>query len=136
MADPICSISSLIESYPQFAGNELSDKQRMALEVLYKAAELNAIGGADFTANLFGSDAASLLNVSNAVFNRATDDQLRVAKLAIAYKNALAAGANVSASPSVFPAEIAQLMQANDFQLKTMSLFLDCALGVHKSYPQ
>lgn len=136
MADPICSISSLIESYPQFAGNELSDKQRMALEVLYKAAELNAIGGADYMSNIFGSDAASLLNQSNAVFNRATDDQLRVARLAIAYKNALAAGASVSATPDSFSVSIAQLMQANDWQLKTMSIFLDCALGVHKSYPQ
>jgi hypothetical protein len=136
MSNPTCSISSLIESFPQFAGNELSDKQRAALKVLYKANELAAIGGTNYTANFFGSGASSLLNASNAIFNRASDDQLSIAQLAIAYKNAVASGASVSASPSVFASQIAQLMNANDDDLKKFNIFLDCALGVHKSYPQ
>lgn len=126
---PTCTKASLITNVPQFSGKTLNDKQRLALTVWYKAKELAAIGGTDFTSDLLGTDVASLLYAETQVLLTANDDELKTAMLAIAYNNAVAAGASVSSDPAIFSQNIKCLINAPTPVLQRFLILLECQLG-------
>jgi hypothetical protein len=132
MANPICTIATLVTNGAQFQNEFVSPSTRVALTVYAKVLELKAIGGTDYLAVLnttLAQDAATLFNGFNYT-------QIQVANLAIAFQNATAAGATVPAGIDDKLEVIKCLLQQDPDMLAKMDALLNCQLGVHKAYPQ
>lgn len=138
MANPVCSLASLITNTPCLnQGCDLNPRQQMALKIWFAVNELARIGGTDYTANLTGTSEGALLFDANALFYRMDLAQRDTAELAIYYNNAVASGATISSNMNTLMASVAKLVQgANDMQLQGMFLLLLCQLGFHKTRPQ
>lgn len=132
MANPTCTIKSLMSNNPCFNLETIDTHRRLILEVWFMAVELKAIGGTDYTSAL----ATSLQAAQTALFFEASLDQMDTAQTAILYNNALAAGGNPGANINAILKNVSPLNNANDIDLRGMWLVLLCQLGVHKAYPQ
>lgn len=105
----------------------------MALEVYYKAKQLAAIGGTDYTAGL-GPDGS--LNTAAVEFKTMNEFEVELAHLVIDKNNAVAAGATISSDIQTLMSEIKCLKNFDVPTLERMNLLLDCKLGRSKAYPQ
>ncbi len=141
MANPSCvSVTALITAQPCFTGSTLTPLQRKSLLIWFRAKELAAIGGTNYTAVL----ASTLLTDSNSFVGKASFNidheyglsEFETAQLVIEKNNAVAAGASISSDINALMISIAPLSGANQRQLDAMLLFLLCRLGVHKAYTQ
>lgn len=139
MANPTCTVASLNISC--FDGIILNQFQRKALMVFFKAQELKFIGGNDYTSVLTSPAATGLLGATNAFadFKVSLDEIGRRTigqfELAIAQNTAIAAGL-ATATIQARMQSIKCLINVPEMFLDRMIIFLDCQLGVHKSYPQ
>ena len=139
MANPTCTIANL--NVACFCGTVLTQQQRKALMVFFKASELKQIGGTDYTAVLTSSASTGLLGDTNALIDRKVSlDKIgqRVIglfELAVAQNTAVASGI-AAAGIQARMQSIKCLNNVPEPVLDTMIVFLDCQLGVHKTYPQ
>jgi len=131
MANPTCTVASLVEAQPCFAYPITSDHKKLALKVYFLAAELAAIGGTNYLSVL-----GTTLNTASNIFQNLSNDQLAAADLTIAYNNANAAGAGLSTNQQTLAGNVKVLNAFTDRQLKQAELLLHCALGRGKVYPQ
>jgi hypothetical protein len=130
MANPTCTRDTLVASSKCFTVKNLEPHHRDALLVYFMVKELAAIGGTDYSAAL----TSTLLTDSVALAKTLNADERSAAVLAIAYNNAVAAGASVSTNINTLMGNIKCLVNVPD--LEAMKLLLLCKLGVHKSYTQ
>ena len=106
--------------------------QQWALLIYAKVLELAAIGGTNYTAQLTGT----LLQA--AACPPSTDDEVMAANINVAFNNATSAGAT---PPSTIQTKIAAVKRLQHVpgglnKLKQIDLYLNCALGRSKSFPQ
>lgn len=94
--------------------------------VWFMALELAAIGGTDYTADL-----ATLNADADDLTCGMQPDDLDSAKLAIAYNNAVAAGATVETDKNALAEDVKCLAQYPPHVLRNMELLLMCQLGAH-----
>lgn len=135
MANPTCTLTNL--NLACFKGGVLSTKQRQAFRIWYAANELSVLGGPNFTSLITSPLAGGLLKQENDLFEKFSRDDIDAAKTAIAYKNAIAAGAAVSSDPNVTINSVKHMVNNVDtITMEKMETLLMCLLGVHKTYPQ
>ena len=141
MANPTCTVASVLTNFPCFT--VLNEKQQLAFIIWYAANELKAIGGTDYTNDLTGSDAGSLLTGEAAYLQIVQDGYVEFAPtpimVAIFYNNAINAGATVSSVVNTTVQRVKYLCNPSGAtmpQMKRMLYALLCQLGSHKSYPQ
>lgn len=139
MANPTCTKAQL--NVACFRGLTLNPLQRKALLIYFYAAQLNAIGGTNYLTGLISGMAGGLIGDTKALMDEksSVDDvgtrMVGTFQLAIALKNAEALGV-ASASIQVRMQNIKCLINVNESLMDRMLLFLECQLGVPKSYPQ
>lgn len=133
---PSCtSVAALIASQPCFGAQNLNARERKSLLIWFNANELSVIGGTNYT-NVLAStlvlDATNFAGQATSPvhsFNPGTEfDQ---ARLAIAYNNAVTAGASLASDINELMASIAPLSKATERQLDAILLMLECQLGAH-----
>lgn len=131
MATPTCTTASL--NIACFRGQKLKRLHRLVLRAYYKAKQLAANGGTDYSAVL----ATTGLNDARTLFDKWDREALDSAKLAIDYKNAVSAGATVSADPNVVIAlpQISKATKISEDDLEKIITMLDCQLGAAKNPP-
>lgn len=135
MANPVCSNVTL--NLPCFKGEVLNRRQRLAFRIWYMANELKMIGGTDYTAKLVIPGAGGLLDDTKQLFDKYSEDDMDAARTAIAFDDAVAAGAAVSSTPNVTINSVKHMVNnLNEITLHKMETLLMCKLGVHKTYPQ
>jgi hypothetical protein len=133
---PTCTTGSL--NVACFRGYNLTRLQRIAYKIWYAANELASNGGTDYTGRLtIPVGGVSLLNSMRQQFGQYqwSRDNMDEAELAIYYNNAIAVGALVSNVPNVVQPKVRRLEQINEDDLVKMLIFLECALGAHRSPP-
>ncbi len=127
-----------------FATRCLDNHMKMTLIVYFMAAELKALGGANYIA-ADGKVLKNALNKDASIFDNYSADQLGVglvgtyagiATLVAAYNNANANGANLSSDVEAMAILVAGLKMMNDRQLAQAFLLLLVGLGRHAAYPQ
>lgn len=142
MANPICNVTNLLKAC--FQGNVIDPLRRKALLVYFMAAELKGIGGTDYTTNLTGPQAGSLLQAAIALgpsLNEDTRDlygqrYIGLYELGLARNNAVASGGTVASDINTHMNQIKCLLNVPEATLDKMLVLLACALGVGKTYPQ
>lgn len=103
--------------------------------IWFKANELSVIGGTNYTdvlATTLVSDAVSFAGQATSPthdYDRGT--QFDQALLAIAYNNAVAAGAELATDIDELMASIAPLSKATERTLDSILIMLECKLGQH-----
>ena len=139
MANPTCSVATLLTNVPCFNAATLNAKQRLAFMIWFAAKELAVIGGTDYTAVINSTAAGGLLAAETAILKTMNDAELETVMLNIYYKNAVSAGASVSSNPSTLAASTSALCNGNGTtiaDMKRMLIELNCQLGRHKNYTQ
>lgn len=131
MPTPTCTTASL--NIACFRGQKLSPNKKLVLRAYYKAKELAANGGTDYSGVL----ATTGLTAARTLFDKWDRDSICSAKLAIDYKNAVSAGATVSADPNVVIAlpQVNKATKISEDDLEKIITMLDCQLGVHRNPP-
>ena len=132
MANPTCTYTSLIESFPCLAGPLFTERQQLELRIWFNVLELQAIGGTDYRSTLV----TTLLSDAVTFAGQADSSQLRTALLAINRNNAVAAGASPQSDPDDLFANVKCLQNVQRPKLDNIALMLMCKLGVHKNYTQ
>jgi len=130
MPAPTCDSTTLIDDAACFRQPAVSPIQQKALRIYAMVLELEAIGGEDYRDELTGQ---LLVDSSCPPTNM---DDIRAAYVSIAFANAEAAGADVPATIDEKLDAVQCLSNATDAQLNQALLLVECALGVHKNYPQ
>lgn len=138
---PTCTQASL--NIACFRGLVLDPKRRLALLVFFKVYELALIGGTDYRNTLLTSPASGgLIGDTTALMDEKVSQDdigcrelIGTFELAIALNTAVAAGMP-AASINTRMGQIKCLLNVSVSMLRRMVVFLDCRLGVHKSYPQ
>lgn len=131
MSAPVCTKATLVSGSACYRAPRLSTHDQMTRLVYFKALQLAAIGGTDYT------------SIPNTLFVDANNlscgfqpDDFIAAIIRIAENNATAAGASVPSGGAAVADAIKCYKKFDDFQLKQANLLLDCLLGRAKSYPQ
>lgn len=132
MANPVCSVDSLIEAAACFRCG-FDAHERKALKLYLNVLELAAIGGTDYTGEL-GADGS--LNEESAAYNTMSSFERELAELAIAVQNAENAGASVPSTPDALKEAMLCLKCFDPYRLALMQLVVECELGKHAGYPQ
>ncbi len=131
MANPTCDKDTLVAAANCFFNFSAHD--RAALQIYFDSLQLAAIGGTSYT--LVSGGTLSLASICyrdfQSPFQPATPYEL-----AIAYANAVSAGAAPASTPDTMATAIACLHNFPDADLTAMQLQLYCALGRAKAYPQ
>jgi len=131
MANPTCDKDTLVSAANCFFNFSAHD--RAALQIYFDSLQLTAIGGTAYTLGSGGT--LSLASICyrdfQSPFQPATPYEL-----AIAYANAVSAGAAPASTPDTMATAIACLNPFPDADLTAMQLQLYCALGRAKAYPQ
>lgn len=140
MSNPTCTKASL--NIFCFRGYNLDPKRRLALLVFFKASELALIGGTDYRNLLTSGAPGGLIGDTMALMDEKTSkddigyrEVIGTFELAIARNTAVAAGL-ADATIQQRMVSIQCLLNVNTDMLRRMVVFLDCQLGVHKSFPQ
>jgi len=130
MSNPVCAQSNILTQCYITPG-AINPKQQKALKIYANLLQLAAIGGKNYTGRfgLLLSDAATL----GCGMLQPDRDSSRVH---IAFLQAAAAGAVVPVGINAKQAQINCMVAWNDQQMDEVDLLLQCALGVHKAYPQ
>lgn len=133
---PTCtSISALIGAQPCFAGTTLNARERKSLLIWFRANELAAVGGTNYTTTLAStliSDATTFAgNAYDSINTWMDGSEFNTAQLVIEKNNAVAAGATISSNINTLMASIAPLSKATQWQLDAALLMLMCKLGKH-----
>lgn len=140
MANPTCTKAAL--NLACFSNYNLDLLNRKALMVYFKAVELNAIGGTNYLNGLISGASGGLIGDTTGFLDeKASKDligrrQIGLFELATAQATALAASGQSAASIATLMQNVRCLRNVNESMLDSMILFLDCQLGVHKTYPQ
>lgn len=131
MANPTCTKATLITGATCYFNFSAHD--RAAIKIYFDALQLAAIGGTSYTLVSGGTlEAASICYRDFAnPFQPPSPYQL-----AIAYNNAVSAGAAPASTKDTIAAAIACLKNFPYADLAAMQLQLYCALGRAKAYPQ
>lgn len=132
MANPTCTKDTLITSATCFFN--FSNHDRAALQIYFDSLQLTAIGGTNYTLGSGGT--LSLASICYREFESNPFRPPSPYQLAIAYNNAVSAGAVPASTPNTMATAIACLKLFPDADLAAMQLQLYCALGRAKSYPQ
>lgn len=139
MANQICTVATL--NIGCFSGAVINQQQRKSLLVFFKANELKLIGGTDYTAVLTSPASTGLLGATYAFADGKVSNDfigeriIGILELAVAHNTAIAAGfANATINSRMD--SIKCLVNVTEAILDRMIIFLDCQLGVHKTYPQ
>jgi len=110
--------------------------------VFFKASELNAIGGTNYLSGLTSPAAGGLIGDTTALMDEKTslDDigtrTIGTFEIAVAHNTAVASGGTTIVGIQTRMQQIKCLINVRESMLDRMIVFLDCQLGVHKSYPQ
>lgn len=133
MANPICTLDTLVASATCYFNFNAQD--RAALQIYFDSLQLTAIGGTSYTLGSGGTleEAAKCFRNfgANSLFQAPSPY-----RLAIAYNNAVAAGAVPASTKDTLATAIACLHNFPEADLTAMQLQLYCALGRGKAYPQ
>lgn len=132
MANPVCTYTSLIESFPCLSGQVFTERQQLILRIWFNVLELASLSGTDYRALLN----STLITDAVSFAGQADLSMLRTALLAINRNNAVAAGATVQSDPSQLFDNVECLQNQPKATLEKIALMLQCKLGVHKAYPQ
>lgn len=133
---PTCtSISALISAQPCFTATTLNARERKSLLIWFRAKELAAVGGTNYTSVL----ASTLISDATTFAGRAYNDsqtffgqsEFATAQLVIEKNNAVAAGATIASDIDDLMVSIAPLSKATEWQLDAALLMLMCKLGKH-----
>lgn len=132
MANPICTKDSLIAAAKCYF--DFSAHDRAALKIYFDSLQLAAIGGSSYDLD----DSSRSLSLASICLR---DFQLPFCPpspyhVAVAYSNAVAAGAVPASTPDTMATAIACLKLFPDADLAAMQLQLYCELGESKAYPQ
>ncbi len=131
MANPVCTLSSLIDAGACIT--QFDRHRRKALKVFFMSRQLAAIGGTNYTLGPSGT----LNTASNEYCALSSNpDQINVAWITIEMNNAQEAGAAIDTDVQDLAASIKCLEQFPDWKLQLMELLLRCELGRADSYPQ
>lgn len=131
MANPTCSKSSLITSATCYFN--FSSTERAAIQIYYDALQLAAIGGTSYTLVSGGTLIAAAICYRDFQIPFSSPSPYQ---LAIAYNNAVSAGASPAATQALLATAIACLANFPTADLTAMQLQLYCSLGRAKAYPQ
>lgn len=135
MANPVCTNATL--NLGCFKGGVLNTKQRLAFRIWYLANELSVLGGQNYTGLIVSGGIGGLLGDTIQQFDKYSMDDMDAALTAIYYKNAIAAGANVSNVPNTTINSVKHMVNNMDTDtMQRMETFLLCKIGVHKTFPQ
>lgn len=131
MANPTCTKDTLIASATCYFNFNAQD--RAAIQIYFDSLQLAAIGGTAYTLGSGGTLSADSICYRDfqSPFYAPTPYQL-----AVAYNNALAAGAAPASTNDTLATAIACLHNFPNADLTAMQLQLYCALGRAKAYPQ
>lgn len=129
MANPVFNHDTLINASACYSAQTLGLADRMAINIANMAAELNAIGGTNYTADL------TLLVTDAQCYSTLQPDELEQINSQIINNTATTAGA-VIGDISAQLATAACIRNASKIQLEAMTLLLKAKLGVHKAYVQ
>jgi len=131
MANPTCLKANFLTTCYKSPG-AITPKQQKALMVYAKVLQLQAIGGTDYRSTMV----TTLLSASASALCGFEKSDRDAARIHIAFVNAAAAGATVPATINAKQAVLNCLVEVTDKELDEADLFLTCALGVQKAYPQ
>lgn len=101
------------------------------------ANELSVNGGTNYT-NALTVGPTSLRNVAKQSFDHWNRDEVCTGDLAVAYNNAVNAGASgpyITTVPSTVMVQVRRLLNVSEDDMNKMLLFLECALGAHRNPP-
>lgn len=99
------------------------------------ANELSVNGGPNYT-SLLTNGPNSLHNLAVQQFKNYSMSDIMAANVAIAYNNAIRAGAAVSSNPNSVIQNVRRLQSVPQLDLYRMLTLLLCQLGNHADYPQ
>ena len=141
MANPTCTVASILTNYPCFT--VLNTKQQLAFIIWYMANELATIGGTNYIGDIDGTAGTSLLLNETSYLKTVQDGYVEFVptpiQVAIAYNNALSAGASVTSAVNTTVLSCRHLCNPSGTPFPTMQRMyfaLLCQLGRHKVYPQ
>lgn len=129
MSNPVCTTASLNPSC--FQDPTINAIQRKAFKIWYLENELAYLGGTNYLAN-----PQLLINAANSVFEKMSMNQVDAAEVQVFFKNAQAAGSPATAVPNQQIGFIQKFVQLDTNDLEKIIVFLECSLGVHKTFPQ
>jgi len=132
MANPTCTVASLITNNPCFSAKVLDEQHQLALKIWFMANELSVIGGTNYTNTL----TSTLLTDATALYRTMNPSQRQLAILSIYKNNAVNAGATISSDIQALMASIKCLVNMTPDQLQQAEILLLCQLGFHKTRPQ
>ncbi len=124
MAVPVCTRNGLAATNPGFGLDGLNKTQYTAALIALKVLTLEAIGGTDYTDSMTTTLIKDAVNLTGSM----DPNQRRIARLTIAYNNAVAAGADVPSDLSDLNALTACCLQSYG-DLDSILILLDCKLG-------
>lgn len=127
---PTCTKAALAETNPGFGLQGLNPRQYTAAMIRLKVLELAANGGTNYAAVMN----TTLINDAKQLVATMDPNQRRIARLNIARQAAVTAGASVPATVNLLNAGTACCFQAMP-DLDSILLFLECALGAHRTPP-
>ena len=132
MANPTCNATTLITNGAPYKLSTIDSVRRKALRIYAMALELDALGGTDYTTELTGELLADSKGPPS------LPNEVEAALVAIAFDRATAAGASVPATLNEKLAVVKALIHVPGGceRLDNITAWLECSLGVHKSFPQ
>ena len=132
MANPTCSNNTLVINAAKYRLPVIDPIRQKALTVLAKVYHLKGIGGTDYTSELTGT------LLTDTVAPPSLPEDVAAARVAVAFANATSAGGS---PPSTLATQLAAAkalihVPGGLERLNQIELYLDCALGRSKNYPQ
>jgi hypothetical protein len=112
----------------------MTSHQRQALMVYLKVAELAALGGTNYLAEMGNS--GSLATAARNVRGKLNPFQREIARLVIQQDASNSAGAATSTDINALETAISCLKDFDRNTLDAMDVLLTCQLGRHAAYPQ
>lgn len=129
MAAPVCTTANLNSGC--FQDPTIDAHRRLVFKLWYLSNQLAYLGGTNWLANPQG-----LFSASNSVFEKMSMNQVDAAEVSVFYNNALAAGAPVVTDPNVTVLGFQHFNNLDTNDLQKIKVFLECSLGIHKTFPQ
>ena len=132
MANPTCNATTLITNGAPYKLGTIDPIRRKALRIYAMVLELDALGGTDYTTELTGD------LLEDTKMPPTLPNEVDAAHVAIAFDRADTAGASVPATLNEKLAVVKGLIHVPGGceRLDQIALYLECKLGVHKTFPQ
>ena len=131
MGNPVCDRATLMADSGCFLNPPLDSPLQLAMKIYFKAAQLKAIGGKDYTSAL-----STTLVSDSACIKTLYPDQRDAIRLAIEFNHANSAGAALSSAINTLMQAIACLKNVDANTMEVMDIWLTCQLGYGHAYPQ